>query len=73
MVTLVDAAAVVLVAGILVTLGESVRRGDVAALVNALVSLAAALVPIAAARWLPVWQGWAGPTTRARWSTRRAG
>ena len=62
MVTLVDAAAVVLVAGILVTLGESVRRRDVAALVNALVSLAAALVPIAAARWLPVWQGGAGPT-----------
>lgn len=62
MVTLVDAVAVVLVAGILVTVGESVRREDVAALVNALVSLGAALLPAAAALWLSGWHGLAGPT-----------
>jgi len=62
MVSVVDAVAVGLLAGIVATLAVAVRRGNVSAAVNALVSLGAALLPTAAALWLPVWQGVTLPT-----------
>jgi len=59
---LVSVAAIVLIAGILATLAVAVRRGDVSATINAMVSLGAAVLPTVAALWLPLGPGWQGPT-----------